>query len=105
MTAPPRRWCAVAGLAVVLGVSACRPQDRQGEGRRIIVTAELDQLHLGQTTPTQVEDLFGAPDQREADGAITYTGRVAARANARPDESVTFRFENGLLSKICRTRS
>jgi len=72
--------------------------------RRRIRSSDLKRVTLGQTTADQVERLFGAPDERGPDGALIYRSPVPrADAPARA-ESVTFRFERGVLSKICRNR-
>ena len=65
-------------------------------------------MHLGQTTPSDIEQWFGVADERMADGALVYrferTRQRGERLQAEA-ETVTFRFANGRLAKICRTRS
>jgi len=63
---------------------------------------------LEHTTPSEVEHLFGPPDERPSDGSLVYHGvhvGEAAAVGAGVFESVTFRFTNGVLSRICRSRS
>jgi hypothetical protein len=79
--------------------------------------AALDELRLGATTPAEVEARFGAPDERGAEGALTYRYAKVRRVDRRlvglslpsseelEEHAVTFRFANGALSKICETRS
>src|SRR5436309_4389273 len=62
----------------------------------------LEQMSFGQSTPADVERVFGAADERPPDGSLVYRTEDRRR---RETESVTFRFEGGVLSRICRTRS
>jgi hypothetical protein len=60
---------------------------------------------LGTTTPADVERLFGAPDQRADDGSLVY-GTERTRPSGKVEhETTTFRFDGGVLSKICQSRS
>jgi len=48
------------------------------------------------------------PDERAADGAQTYRFETTRKRGAQTHagaESVTFRFANGRLTKVCRARS
>jgi len=66
------------------------------------------QVRLGQTTAREVEQRFGAPDERAADGALVYRFESARERGGRmqaEEETVTFRFAAGKLAKVCRTRS
>jgi hypothetical protein len=91
----------VAAGGLVLGLAACQNPvavDAVAEQSRVVRrrTIDLEKVTLERTTPQDLEALFGAPDQREPDGAWVYhTDR----------ESVTFRFRNGVLSRFCRTRT
>ena len=88
---------AAAPLACLVSSASSRPADDGAQTQRHVRSADLDKIRLGETTPSEVEQLFGAPDVRGADGSITYGTAPAA-------PTVTFRFENGTVSKICRTR-
>jgi len=64
-------------------------------------------VQLGRTTPSDLEQRFGMPDERAADGALTYrfdtTRKLGGHTHAEA-EIVTFRFANGKLAKVCRKR-
>lgn len=62
-------------------------------------------VKLGTTTPADVERLFGVPDQREADGALVYESERRRPSGAVERETTTFRFQGGVLSKVCQSRS
>jgi hypothetical protein len=67
----------------------------------------IRQVHLGQTTAGDLEQQFGTPDERAADGALVYrfaTTRTRGDRTRTEEESVTFRFADGRLAKICRAR-
>ena len=70
-------------------------------GSRPVLSQDLDKVSLGQTSPSDVERLFGVPEERLADGNLLY------RWTGRPSEEgeVTFKFQDGVLSKICRDRT
>jgi hypothetical protein len=66
------------------------------------------QVRLGQTTPSTLEERFGAADQHAPDGALIYRFETTRRhgSEMRTEvETVTFHFASGTLSKVCRTRS
>jgi hypothetical protein len=66
------------------------------------------QVHLGQTTPSDIEQRFGVADERMADGALLYRferTRQHGEHMQTEAETVTFRFAGGKLAKVCRTRS
>jgi hypothetical protein len=71
---------------------------------RHVAPADLDRLRFGQTTPAEILGVFGEPDESAPDGALVYHGRQVG-TRPRGDETVTFRFQRGVLSKVCRTRS
>ena len=65
-------------------------------------------MTVGQTTAADIEQRFGLPDDRPPDGSLVYRFRRVPHEGARGDtetETVTLRFERGVLQKICRTRS
>ena len=71
-------------------------------------TDAVRQVRLGQTTPSDLEQRFGAADEHAPDGALIYRFETTRRhgAETRTEvETVTFRFASGTLSKVCRTRS
>lgn len=62
--------------------------------------SDLNRVSFGRTTTTEVERLLGTPATRNADGSLVY------HLGSAPDaESVTFRFRNGVLARVCRARS
>ena len=66
------------------------------------------QVHLGQTTPSDVEQRFGVADEKTADGALVYRFETTRQRGERMQteaETVTFRFAGGKLARVCRTRS
>jgi hypothetical protein len=65
-------------------------------------------MSIGHTTAAEIEREFGAADERPPDGSLVYRfdRRRDQKVGAGPEtETVTLRFERGVLSKICRTRS
>jgi hypothetical protein len=65
-------------------------------------------MSLGRTTPDEVEQAFGSPDERLADGALVYRNTIMRGpegAGQSERDTTTFRFEGGVLAKICRARS
>ena len=66
-----------------------------------IVTEDLRNVTLLQTSPADVERLFGAPEERYANGDLRYRWTVGPGEEGQ----VTFKFEKGVLSKMCQDRS
>ena len=94
----PRLRTAAVLLGAACLVSACsRPAESDAHTQHQIRATDLDQVRLGVTSPAEIEHLFGAPETRDADGSVVYgVGPTAP--------TVTFHFENGTVSRICRTR-
>jgi len=71
--------------------------------------AELVQhVSLGYTTAADVERQFGVADERPPDGSLVYRferRRDQGGMTVTDAETVTLRFERGVLSKVYRTRS
>ena len=92
-----------AALGAVL-VSGCQAPESGASapvaGSQPILARDLDKVSLGKTSPADVEGLFGLPEERLADGNLLY------RWTGRPGEEgeVTFKFQDGVLSKMCRDR-
>src|SRR5262249_35698949 len=66
------------------------------------------QVRLGPTTASDLEQRFGAADEHAPDGALIYRFETARKHGDRMQteaETVTFRFTDGKLAKVCRTRS
>lgn len=107
----------LAYLACALALAACQDRVATAVTGHVIPPRALSNVALGKTTATEVTTLFGEPDERAPDGSMTYRSRTvrttvpalvhwSARSDERIDEeTVTFRFENGTVAKICRTRS
>jgi hypothetical protein len=87
-----------AVLAAGLALSAC--QRAAGEHAGTVHASDLNRVAFGRTTPSEVEQLFGAPLTRNDDGSLVYQIGAAPEA-----ESVTFRFRDGVLTRVCRARS
>src|SRR5262249_30073641 len=105
---PPRRCHSgashallILGVAAALAGMACQRGAESGVGTRRIRSADLRPLVLGQTTDGDVQRRFGVPDERAEDGALTYHTTIASGRSER----ITFRFTNGVLARICRSRS
>lgn len=108
---------AAAALVLVAALTGCSEQTVTELRGHPVPAAALDQLRLGQTTPGEIEQRFGPPDERTPDGALTYRYARVSRATRRlagmalpgrervEEHAVTFRFERGALARICQTRS
>jgi hypothetical protein len=108
---------AAAFLLAACLLAACAQSSATEVRGHPIRPHDLDAMALGKTTPPEIVARFGEPDERAADGSITYRSSVARRSRSGlvglwhaneekvEDETVTFRFENGALAKICRSRS
>jgi len=95
-------------LGAALLAAGCQSRvESEVRGRRIR-SSDLERVAFGQTTASEVERLFGAPDERAPDGALTYHSSLVHRQGGAEQqvkaESVTFRFEDGVLSRVCRSR-
>ena len=94
---------ALLGLAILAG--GCGSASQSVPGTHAITTTDLDGLSFGHTTPADIEHLLGEPDARESDGALVYrNATVRGPRGAGDPETMTFRFESGVLAKVCRTR-
>jgi len=102
----PSRLTLIACLAVaaVCGCARDASQSRRPRNASDLVR----QVAVGQTTAADIEQRFGHADDRPPDGSLVYRFRTAPHEGARVDtdtETVTLRFERGVLQKICRARS
>ena len=91
-----------------MGTWSCDRGDAASARRPRDVTDAIRQVHLGQSTPGDIEQRFGVADERSADGSLKYRFETTRQRTGRAEaveETVTFRFTNGKLAKICRTRS
>jgi len=95
----------LAAFAATLVRVAYQPGGASGVHAPAIRPADLHRLVFGQTTGDDVERLFGTPDERAGDDALTYRAALVSRRAGSAGETVTFRFRNGVLSRICRSRS
>src|SRR5262245_29606687 len=89
-------------LAVVFAAGLALPacQRAAGEHQGTVRATDLSRVAFGRTTPSEVEHLFGAPVTRNPDGSLVYQ-----LGTAEDPESVTFRFRDGVLTRVCRDRS
>lgn len=95
-------------LASAGGGWSCQRGDAAADRRPSSATDAIRQVHLGQTTPSDLEQRFGVADQHAPDGALIYRFETTRRhgPEMRTEiEIVTFRFAGGTLSKVCRTHS
>jgi hypothetical protein len=108
-----RRHFSVRAILLVLvltsagGGWSCQRGDAAADRRPSSAADAIRQVQLGQTIPSDLEQRFGVPDERAADGALTYrfeTTRARDGQTHAETEIVTFRFANGRLAKVCRTR-
>ncbi|HSV07586.1 MAG TPA: hypothetical protein VLI07_13775 [Candidatus Binatus sp.] len=95
----------IAALAAPIVVVGCQRGGDASVRAGTMRPADLRQLVFGRTTGDDVEHLFGVPDERATDGALTYRAALASRQGRSRAETFTFRFTNGVLSRICRSRS
>ena len=95
----------LAALAAPIVLVGCHQGSDASARVGTIRPADLRQLVFGRTTGGDVERLFGAPDERATDGALTYRLALASRPGRSKAETLTLRFTNGVLSRICRSRS
>src|SRR4029453_6785795 len=68
---------------------------------RPIVSRDLDKVTLGKTSRADVEQLFGLPQERLANDDLLYRWTV----HSGEEGQVTFKFERGVLSKLCKHRA
>jgi hypothetical protein len=108
----------VALVALVALLAGCEQRTETVLTGHTIRAHDVAKLALGQSTASDVERLFGAPDERGADGSLTYRA-TAVRRHARSVagwivrgasqtigwRTATFRFEGGVLTRVCRERS
>ena len=95
-------------LAGAVGGWSCERSEATPARRPRDATEAIRQVQLGHTTPSDVEQRFGAADERTPDGALVYrfeTTRQRGERRQTQAETVTFRFARGRLVKVCRTRS
>jgi hypothetical protein len=88
-------------LGGILAAASERPAESQA---RPIRPTDLRLPTIGRATAADVERLLGAPETREADGALVYTSARSRRHGSPARETVTFRFRDGVLARICRSR-
>src|SRR5262249_25544007 len=95
-------------LTSAMAAWSCGRGEATPGGRPRDASEAVRQVRLGQTTPSAIEQRFGAADRHAPDGALIYQFETTRRHGAvmRTEvETVTFHFASGTLSKICRTRS
>ena len=95
-------------LAGAVGGWSCERSEATPARRPRDATEAIRQVQLGHTTPSDVEQRFGAADERTPDGALVYRFETTRQRGERMQteaETVTFRFAGGKLAKVCRTRS
>jgi hypothetical protein len=104
----PRLTLIALALASAVAGWSCERGEATPAGRPRSAADAVRQVRLGQTTPSAIEQRFGAADQHAPDGALVYRFETTRRhgAEMRTEvETVTFHFASGTLSKVCRTRS
>jgi hypothetical protein len=93
-----------AVLVASVGIAACDRSVAETKPPRLPRDFH-SRVTLGTTTPADVERLFGAPDQRAEDGSLVYGSDHTRPSGKVEHETTTFRFDGGVLSKICQSRS
>jgi hypothetical protein len=99
---------ALAGAVGGWGCGGGDPDPPPAAHRPLDASDAIRQVRLGQTTPRDIEQQFGAADDRTADGGLVYRFETTRRRGGQMQteaETVTFRFTGERLSKVCRTRS
>ena len=84
----------------------CGAGDAPATQRPRDAAALVEHVTIGQTTADDITQRFGVADERAPDGALVYHLPASGRDRREGDrgETVTFRFERGVLSRICRAR-
>jgi hypothetical protein len=84
----------------------CGAGDASPTQRPRDAAALVEHVTIGRTTAHDITQQFGVADERARDGALVYHLPAGGRdrGNADRGETVTFRFERGVLSRICRAR-
>jgi len=92
-------------LAAVL-LCGCGAGDAPPTERPRDAAALVARVAIGRTTADDITRQFGVADERAPDGALVYHLRDAGQDRGKRDrsETVTLRFERGVLSRICRAR-
>src|SRR5262245_33250481 len=91
----------LCSLVLAVALAGCQGSPREVTGSTPPRRLDLGKVVLQHTTPAEVEAAYGAADEHGADGSLVYR----AVTIQRHPESVTFRFQDGVLSRICRARS
>ena len=100
------RLTPIACLLAAVVLYGCGAGDAQPTQRPRDAAALVDRVTIGRTTADDIMQQFGVADERAPDGALLYRMPVSSRERGKGDrsETVTFRFERGVLSRICRAR-
>jgi len=104
----PRRALILGIVASGLWLGACQREVSQATPPASMPRDLMERVKIGQTTPQEIERQFGPPQGREEDGAMVYQSEKVHRHGDERQvehETTTFRFERGVLSRVCRTRS
>jgi len=91
-------------LPSVLALVACG-RGAPAESRPATAAAAIKHVQLNQTTPAELRSTLGPPDEQPADGSLVYRFAGRHRGDVQETETVHFRFADGHLTKICRSRS
>ena len=92
---------ASALAAGILALVACG-RGAESSGDRVVRPDDLTALYGTGAHPADVERVLGPPDQRMPDGALRYEH---VKVGKRSGETITIRFTDGKVSRICRSRS
>lgn len=93
-------------MLAAVALCGCGAGDAQPTQRPPDAAALVERVTIGRTTADDITREFGVADERAPDGALVYHLRAAGRDRGKADrgETVTLRFERGVLSRICRAR-
>src|SRR5262249_8192201 len=100
------RLTPIACMLAAVVLCGCGAGDAPPAQRPHDADALVERVTIGRTTADDVERQFGIADERASDGALVYHLRAAGHDRRAGDrsETLTFRFERGVLSRICRAR-
>jgi hypothetical protein len=100
------RLTPIACMLAAVVLCGCGAGDAQPTQRPRDAAALIERVTIGRTTADDITQQFGVADERAPDGALVYHLPASSRDRGEGDrsETVTFRFERGVLSRICRAR-
>jgi hypothetical protein len=100
------RLTPIACMLSAVVLCGCGGGDAPATQRARDADALVERVKIGRTTADDITRQFGVADEHAPDGALVYHLRAAGQDRGKRDrsETLTFRFERGVLSRICRAR-